>query len=69
MSVQYGQIQGVTYVACHLEPTAAEFGEPTHTENEAKLVRRKISDECDRFHHGEEDAGCENPSCMCWCHG
>jgi hypothetical protein len=39
-----------------------------HAENEAKLVTRRISPECDKFHADAEDSGCENLSCQCWCH-
>lgn len=41
-------------------------GEPTHAENEAQLVRRLVSENCDTFHVDDRD--CANPSCQCWCH-
>ena len=72
MSAGYGTIQGATFVACHLEPKASDFGAGpegrTVAENEAELVSRRISEQCDHFHHDAGDAGCVNTSCMCWCH-
>jgi len=55
-----------------VEPKASDFGAGpegrTCAENEAELVSRRISEQCDRFHHDAGDAGSGNGSCMCWCH-
>jgi len=51
------------------EMTYNVLAEPTHEENEAQLVTRRISSECDRFHDDNLDGECANPSCQCWCHG
>ena len=37
----------------------------THAEQEAELITRKVSMECDGFHHDAADSGCTNTSCQC----
>jgi hypothetical protein len=61
---------GAPFIACHLEPRASDFepAGPAHADSEAQLSARRITAECDQFHHDADDAGCVNESCMCWCH-
>jgi hypothetical protein len=50
------------------EDAAGTMSEPTHAENEARLITRRVSEECDQPHIVPDDVGCDNGSCQCWCH-